>query len=109
MAGQPTRVQVKHNQGSAVTSLVVTPSATTTGGNTLLVAVILDASMAGASNGILDSQGNDAFGVPKNKWNALGGPVNNNGVIIQWYACRASLAVTTVTAEFSASTNAMTA
>lgn len=107
MAGQPVKVQEKVFHTTSASSIVATPTSTTTAGNTLLVAGILDATQSAVANGVTDSQGNDSFGVPKNNWNALGGPQNNNGVLIQWYACRAALAITSATVHFSANSNAV--
>lgn len=105
MAGQPVKIQEKVNHVLAASSLTVTPTSTTVAGNALLVAVIADATQHANINGVTDSQGNDAFGVPINSWVPWGGPTTNGGLIIQWYACRGSFAITDVTIEMSANSN----
>lgn len=106
MAGQPTFVQKKSSSNTAVSSLVVTPGSATTAGNTLLLAIALDANIDFTLGGVVDSEGNDAFGVPLNTWTPLGN-TSAGGLDLWWYACRGALSVTTVTAIFTGATNAI--
>lgn len=106
MAGQPSEVQKVTATGLGVTDLVLTPGSAVTAGNAMLVSVVCDGLVDFDVAGIIDSAGNDSFGVPLNNWVNLG-EVDNGGVKISWWVCRGAVSVTSATVNFNGLTNAI--
>lgn len=99
----PTFVGKTDAKGTGVSTLTLTR--TTAAGNALLVGVVLTDGTFGVA-AIVDSQGNDANGVPINRWSKLG-DATNKGIRYEWWICKGSLSVTSVVVDLAGPQNAI--
>jgi hypothetical protein len=109
---QPTFVQKIDGSANGVHSLTLTPGATTgtATGELLLVGVVLNPNGVESPQqvaGIVDSQGTPVVGghstgVPVNNWVFLGS-ANNNGMRMEWWACKGAQPITWLTINITGS------
>ena len=96
---QPTFVQKVGVKSSSATTQTIT-IATTLGNTIILPVIITQTSPKQQVANIVDSAGNNAVGVPINKWTLLGANVQN-GTRIEVWACKGAAVVSSITVNLA--------
>lgn len=104
--GQPT--YIGKIDGSSTSAHSLTLTRTTTGGNMILVGVVLNANGAESPQqvaGIIDSAGTPTVlgvstGVPVNTWAQLGAS-NDDGIRMEWWVCKSAVSISYLTIDIT--------